>query len=498
MLLVLALAAVLRALALGSESLWLDEAVSVEMSGQSLTSIVDSTATGDTNPPLYYMLLHVWTLVFGESEVAVRSLSACLGAISVVLVYKVGGLLFDRRVGVIAALLLAISPYAIYYSQEARHYSLLLLLTLLSYLLFVRLLRADRRSTIALAAYTLVNIMLCYTHICGVLVVGSQILYFLLFRGRYPKVRPPLWASQAATLVAFSPWVFVIVTRSFEQASDALEWIPEPSLLVVAEMIGALGGAGYLWRPLGVLFILVLLGLCLAGILGSAVSTQRNGSSRHSRANWRTILLDSVREPRIALLLTWFFFPLIVTVVVSLAVMSLLVSRYLIGIAPAIYLLTALGISTVGSLLGGHRLRANIVVVALIALVVVISIPGLHRYYAYPEKSPWRDVAGFVEQEASPGDAIVFVPPFEEAPFAYYYGGDPEISVVSSEAVADENFAATGRRVWLVLGDDESRDGSAARQQFFFHYGGDSLMVREEFDHTAVYLFARTDNRTAD
>lgn len=491
---VVALAAFLRAFALGTESVWLDEAVSVKISGQSLPSIVESTATGDTNPPLYYILLRLWTLVFGQSEVAIRSLSACLGTASVVLIYKLGSLLFDRKVGIIGALLLAISPFAIYYSQEARHYSLLLSLTLLSFLLFARMLRADRRSTGLLISYFLVSVMLCYTHMFGLLTLGSQILYFLLFRRRYLKARLHVWAAQIATLAAFSPWVFVIVSEAYEEASHALDWVPEPSLIVVAEIVGALGGAGYLWRPLGAVFILALLLLCLAGVFSSSVSRRENGSDTEPQGNWRTGLLNSLREPRIALLLTWFLFPLLVTIIISLTTMSLLVSRYLIGITAAIYLLAALGISRVSLLLSSHSFRPNVVAGVLTALIVVISIPGLHEYYAYSQKDPWRDAAGFVEQGANSGDAIVFLPSYDEVPFAYYYGGAPEISIVSDETALGEDFGSTGQRVWLVLANDGAVKGSSARQQFLARYGNDSLVVQEEFAHTTVHLFARTGN----
>jgi uncharacterized membrane protein len=89
-------------------------------------------------------MLHFWMLLFGQSEIAVRALSACLGIISVLLIYKVGRELYNRKIGLIASLLMTISTFAIYSSQEARQYSLLLLLTLLSFLFFIRIIKADK------------------------------------------------------------------------------------------------------------------------------------------------------------------------------------------------------------------------------------------------------------------------------------------------------------------------------------------------------------------
>lgn len=107
---ILAIAAFLRLHALGSESLWLDEAFSVVWCKTSLVAMVRSTITSETHPPLYYILLHFWMLAFGQSEAAVRSLSACFGILSVLLLYHVGRELFDRKVGLLASFFLAVLP----------------------------------------------------------------------------------------------------------------------------------------------------------------------------------------------------------------------------------------------------------------------------------------------------------------------------------------------------------------------------------------------------
>ncbi len=477
---IIALAAFLRAFTIGSESLWLDEAVSVKISSHSLTSIISLATQGcETNPPLYYMLLHLWTRLFGQSEVAIRSLSACLGTISVLLIYKVGKSLFDRRAGILAAFLLATSAYAIEYSQEARQYSLLLLLTLLSFLLFAMLLKANQRKTITFIAYALINIMLCYTHMFGLLMIGAQVLYFILFQKKYPGARLLFWAAQAVTVVAFLPWAFFIATKIFPEASHALTWIPEPSLTVVANVIGALSGAGYLSRPLGIILVFILLLLCLAGIFGSYKQLQSNRLRS---------LLNSLQEPRTALLLIWFLFPLIMTIILSITVMPLLVSRYLIGTTAAIYLLTALGISNISPLLSKYRLRSNLTAIMLTGLIIIISIPGLHTYYAQPQKDPWRDVAVFIRQEAKPGDVMIFAPDYNETPFEYYYRGDPEISIAPEEAIVDEAFAATWKRVWLVSTDNAAEEDHTIKQQLLLYYGNDSLILRKEFGDIQVSL----------
>jgi uncharacterized membrane protein len=123
---ILLLAAFLRFYKIDAQSLWYDEGNSARIAERSVQLIVEGAA-GDIHPPLYYLILKVWRGVFGDGEAALRSFSAACGALTVLFAYLIGRDLFNRRVGLIAAFLLAVMPFAIYYSQEARMYALLAL-----------------------------------------------------------------------------------------------------------------------------------------------------------------------------------------------------------------------------------------------------------------------------------------------------------------------------------------------------------------------------------
>jgi uncharacterized membrane protein len=123
---ILALAAFLRFYKIDAQSLWYDEGNSARIAERSLQLIVEGAA-GDIHPPLYYIVLKYWRAVFGEGEAALRSLSALAGVLTVGFAYLIGRDLFSRRVGLIAAFLLAVAPFAVYYGQEARMYALLAL-----------------------------------------------------------------------------------------------------------------------------------------------------------------------------------------------------------------------------------------------------------------------------------------------------------------------------------------------------------------------------------
>jgi hypothetical protein len=123
---ILLLATFLRFYKIDAQSLWYDEGNSARIAERSVQLIVEGAA-GDIHPPLYYLILKVWRAVFGESEAALRSFSAACGVLTVLFAYLIGRNLFSRRVGLIAAFLLAVMPFAVYYSQEARMYALLAL-----------------------------------------------------------------------------------------------------------------------------------------------------------------------------------------------------------------------------------------------------------------------------------------------------------------------------------------------------------------------------------
>ena len=116
--------ALLRAWQIGAKSIWIDEAFSVWVARQPPAEGVRWLARIDQHPPLYYVLLHLW-LALGDGPAAVRLLSATVSTLNIPALYALGARLFGRRVGLLAAAVLALSPFHVYLAQEARMYALL-------------------------------------------------------------------------------------------------------------------------------------------------------------------------------------------------------------------------------------------------------------------------------------------------------------------------------------------------------------------------------------
>ena len=138
------LAAVVRLVGLGTPSLWLDEAFSHLFATLPLPLAWEAMLVDAVHPPLYYLLLRPWLALAGESEFALRFPSAVAGVLTVALLYRVGRVWLGERAAFWAALLLALNPFHLWYSQEARMYALLALLSLAVLWAFVRALPRRR------------------------------------------------------------------------------------------------------------------------------------------------------------------------------------------------------------------------------------------------------------------------------------------------------------------------------------------------------------------
>ena len=479
LLLILLLGSFLRIYDLGAESLWLDEAVDIHVSQQSLGSVIE-TAGNLNHPPFYWVVLHFWMLPFGSSEIATRSLSAVFGIISVFLTYKIGCQLFNRRIGLISSFLSAISYFLIYYSQEVRNNGLLLLLTLLSFFFFLKVLKADNPRKLYFVLLLLANVCLAYTNTYGLFVIISQIFYFLLFWNRYKHIRIWFLGLQVATVAFFSPWIPMFIGQISRLAPGGY-WIPEPSLMTVVGTIATYAGSG--WGKF--LLLLVFFVLCLMGLFSitklSGKWTLRKPLQSLKGLRWR-VGFESVEE--ILLLLIWFSFPILLAFTISKFFTPIYTLRNTISASPALYLLAAKGVSTFTN-------KKALYTVGI--LIAVLSLPGLQYYYTHDVKEQWRETADFIEYNSQADDVIIFCAGYVQKPFDYYYEGDLQkfgigrnVADAQEIAATVDNAVAGKQRLWLIL----SHEGEALTEDYLIdRFGSDSVIVEKEFVGVKVYLF---------
>jgi Dolichyl-phosphate-mannose-protein mannosyltransferase len=200
---VVVVGAVLRFITLGHQSYWFDEAQAAHEFSLPFGSMVSSMVSHESNPPLYFFLGWVWAKLFGTGAIGLRSLSALCGVALIVVVYLSGRALVSSRAGLIAAALAALSPFLIWYSQEAREYMLLALLSGISLYYFIRALDEPSRGN--LVGWGVAAALAILTHAFAAFLIAPEAIFLLLASRGRPTVTAV--AAVAVVQIALLPLV---------------------------------------------------------------------------------------------------------------------------------------------------------------------------------------------------------------------------------------------------------------------------------------------------
>ncbi|MHB8842055.1 MAG: glycosyltransferase family 39 protein [Candidatus Aquicultor sp.] len=428
----------LRLYQLGAKSIWQDEGYSITLAGLDLPHMIKALSLGDLNPPLYFITLHSWIGQFGNSEFSARLLSASFSFFAIIVIYKLGTLLFNKEVGILGALLLAISPFNIHYAQEARPYSLLVLLALLSVYFFIKLL--NRTGGISLG-YILSSALLLYAHMFGSLVIVVENIFLLTtllpHMRKLRSLQIKNWVFNQLLLIAlFVPWIFFLLYKLLPQIHmrQGKNWpIPLPTAQSILDTFVSFSG-----EPFVLVIFAGMIAILLAGIIDS-------GKNRKAAE-------DNDDRYKVFLLLIWLFVPVAVAFTVSRFSVPVFADKYLIEVSPALYLLAARALLAIDY---------TSVRVALVGIVAVLSLQNAVDYYHQPVAEQWREVARIVDTKAGPGDLALFnIDMCQVYCFDYYSRrtdyekknfSENEVAV-SKKTIDELEYSIKGRkRVWFVL-----------------------------------------------
>ena len=372
----------LRFHSLAAKSFWFDEGVSVAIARLDWYNFARILWRREANMSLYYFLLHYW-LRFGGSEFFVRTLSVLFAIASVPAIYLLGRRLFDSRVGLTAAALLAVNAYHVQYSQDARSYSLMVLLCLLSSLYFVKCLTEPSGRN--RAAYILISVLAVYAQFFSLLLVVAQWLSVkMLNREQAPREPRNDWRWIA--LLVSPVLVFVATT-----GTGPLRWVQRPGLKDLWVFALHFAGNG------GPVLLLACLAACLAALLP--------GLRPPMRIPWEAW--------RYRFLGLWLVFPIGFTLALSLA-KPLFVPRYFVFCLPALLLLVACGV---------NRLHSVGLKVPAVLLLLALSFRGTAGYYKRDldiQRDDWRAASQYLLNQTQPGDALLFHVPMGRMPYEFY------------------------------------------------------------------------------
>lgn len=450
----------LRVVSLNTRSFWLDETTAVRQATWSIPRML-AWMSNNVHPPLFHTLLHYWIVAFGSSEVAVRSFALAWGIAAIPLAYWAGSVVYDRRVGVFSAGLLSLAPFFIWYSQEARMYTMMLVFALVSIGALWHAIQSNRAGWWAVYAIAITAGVM--TQYFFAFLVASQAAYVwfgyvpsrLTYArtagtSRFQWTRPWTLASDAPAVVGWIASILVV-------AVPLAWWVPQ--VLRHRELLrGVSGPFNYGWSPptFGMHFNEQIL-VPVEWLFGfHSTMTMRNlvamwpllitaafvigGLSRRARSN-TTYLLVTGFGGAAAISLLGFWQPI-------------LEARYFTAVGAPIVLLA-------GRLLAGLRPRAVSVVTA--CALVISAVAWIDQSYNPSSIVKWdnRAAMGIVADGYRDGDAVLLIPYFVSSITQYYL--PPEIYARVEKVPSFDRFGKV-RNTPSQLAEDLRRQVGLSRR----------------------------------
>jgi len=472
--LLLALAAYgLRLHGLTAQSLWRDEVDALRFALASPDQLLSTFSQPGQNGPLYFLLLRGWVALAGSGEFSLRYSSLLPGVVSVALTFALGRRLFGQRVGLMGAALVAASPYLVWYGQEVKMYALLTALALLS-------LYGLHRATGGRARWWIVVViatsLAMYNHILAALLIPLQAALLLVW---WPGGRRA-WLGAAAAFAALTlPYLPLLAWQlpmALTPAETGYPFMPLQTMLMVL-----LNGYSIGLVPWGSTAVLLPFGLLM--LVGAVTQAQAPR-----------------RQRDVAALLLWLFLPVVLVFAISL-IRPLFTDRYLVWVAPAFYLLVALGIAGLARFMRVPLSHSNSISrwlgPVLLAGLLALDVQGVHVQETTPFKSDFRSAAAYVAAHIQPGDLVIFQMPYIRYTFEYYYRGPTYawaegLWTNGGLSQADADAALRGQTmgfdaVWLIESESEMWDQRGLVRRWLEAHG--QVDLRAEFMRVDVTRF---------
>ena len=428
----------LRFFRVGHQSLWLDEAFSAILAQRDWGQIISGTAQ-DTMPPMYYLLLHAF-LALGDGEIPVRLPSALWGVFTIPLLYVLGRRLFNEKVGLVSAGLLAISPFHIFYSQEARMYSQLGFLALLSAFCFLRAWQnGGKRDWLGFVLSTAAAL---YTQNMAFLLLAALGIFALSHWQKTRQKARALAIALGGIALFFLPWLLYLPDQVARVGSDF--WVETPSVLELFTTLG-LFLFGYALPPLLAIAALTvgLYAVFLTLFIG-----------------WRVFQSEEAERESLIFVFCLFIVPMTSTFLVSL-LWPIFLARTLIVSALALLILLAWGLT---------RMPRSLAVLLIAPGLALVGL-SLYNSYANPAyaKPPLREAADYLEAHFQDGDTAIHTSDSSYLAFAYYapelkrhfLAGDPDYEeqttrgrtgrVAGIRPESLEEIVSNQNQLWVIM-----------------------------------------------
>lgn len=380
---------------LGSASLWFDEGYTAWVVSLPIHKLIHAISA-DTAPPLHYLLLRGWTLLFGRTEAAMRAMSALCATLALLLFVPVAWriLLRDRRASAIAVILFSLGYLQVAYSHEARMYELMTLWMVAGLWAVLRAIDRPGVKSVLLVAVMWAGGL--YTSNIMALYVAGMAIAWLVLPGVATIRQRVIQMVSAGVITAalFSPWVPTMLRQS--QAIQGHFWMVRPDAWGLLRAIAVLGGINEQGiAPLSAHWLVgmtVLLVVCL-GI---------------------TLVVHRTRSIAFALLCMGIG-PVLVLFFISRVGQPIFIERALLPSTVILPIMLALP-----AVLSWRSAR---IVLLMAMILAVLDVHSSHHHYQGEHAEHWRSACRYAAADLKPNDHIVFVANEGELLFDYYSRG---------------------------------------------------------------------------
>jgi mannosyltransferase len=435
---------------LGRESFGHDEAASLNIAGSSWSSLWHVIANREANESLYYAILHLW-LNIGRGEASVRFLSVLPAALAVLVLYLLGKRLMGSAQALVAACLLSLNGYFLYYAQQARAYSLALLLVTLSSLLFLKGIENPSRRT--WVTYVAISALAVYAHFFAAFVIVAHAISLTFAKPGFARRTHAAAVAMLSVSALCLPLVVFAATRNQGQL-DSLKRLGPRALIAETAPLAGRSSA------LAALYVVALAWLLVAA--------RRTGAAAFP---------GTLDRFRISFLASWLLVPIIGSAIISIF-SPVFLSRYLIVSLPPLVLAVAGGLYAIG--------MPRLALVLGLALFV-FSLRSVETLYLHRDNEDWRATTAYLASMSRPSDGLfVYTMPARAPLDVYAEKTDSAMRMPTPlyPAARWGSFSLLGsrvpnyrrlhevegrfRRVWLVLSHDtldETRRGRSRQLQ---------------------------------
>jgi len=368
----------------------LDEAQSIWQVSHSIPEIFDIVGR-DVHVPFYHIILHFWQGIFNNSIISARYLSLLISIISIPFVYILASKLYTKRIALMSTIIFILSPFINWYANEARMYSLLLLLAVLNSIFFIDILKKE--NTKSWIGFIITAILGIYTHYFYWLFLISNALFYLVSYKQFNKTLfPKFIISAVIILLAISPWIYYVI--SLGSAANTKPALQAPTSI---DFFNIFSQYIFGFQP---------------DIINSIILS-----------SWPIIVIliftSLQRKFKYSVFTTFVIFQILIPIGLAFILSYLrpiFLSRYLIVSSLFLYLYIIYLINTYFS---KQMTILYLVGIFLIGLSLLLQIFSPYT----PVKENFEDIAIYLTVKATARDVIVLSAPFTIYPFEYYYQG---------------------------------------------------------------------------